>query len=135
MAGALIIALAACHKDIDNGEAVRQGVMNYLAKKSGLSSMDVTITSVSFKKDEADAVVHFQAKGSSAPGSGLDIPYILERKGNEWVVKARAGSVRGANPHGDAGGMGANPHGAGTPALPPGHPAVPSGTEPSASSQ
>ncbi len=135
LAGALVVALAACHKDIDNGDAVRQGVMNYLAKKSGLSSMDVTIASVSFKKDEADAVVHFQAKGSTAPGSGLDIPYVLERKGNEWVVKGRAGAARGANPHGAAGGMGANPHASGTPALPPGHPAVPSGTELPASSQ
>ncbi len=109
--------------------------MNYLAKKSGLSSMDVTIATVSFKKDEADAVVHFQARGSNSPGSGLDIPYILERKGNEWVVKGRAGSARGANPHGDAAGMGANPHGGGAPALPPGHPAVPSGAEPPASPQ
>jgi hypothetical protein len=55
--------------------------------------------------------------------------YILERKGNEWVVKARTGMGTGANPHGDMGGMGANPHGGGTPSLPPGHPAVPSGAQ------
>jgi hypothetical protein len=125
LAGVLIVALAGCHKDIDNSEAVRQGVMNYLSKRSGLTAMDVSIASVSFRRDEADATVHFQAKGSDSAASGIDMHYILERKGNEWVVKGRTGMGRGANPHGDMGGAGANPHG-GSMALPPGHPAVPS---------
>jgi hypothetical protein len=127
------LLLAACHKDIQNTEAVQRGIMNYLAKKPGLSAMDVNVTSVSFRQNEADATVHFQAKGSTGPSGGISMKYILERKGNEWVVKARTGMGAGANPHGDAanphgdmGGMGANPHGGGMPALPPGHPAIPS---------
>jgi len=108
---------------------VQRGIMNYLAKKPGLSAMDVSVTSVSFRENEADATVHFQAKGSNGAASGISMKYILERKGNEWVVKARTGVGQGTNPHGDMSGMGENPHGGGTPALPPGHPAIPPGGE------
>jgi hypothetical protein len=134
---AAFLLLAACHKDIQTTDAVQRGVMNYLATKSGLSasSMDVSVTSVSFRQNEADAVVHFQAKGSNDAASGISMKYVLERKGSEWVVKGRAGGMgNGANPHGaaasphgDMGGMGMTPQPGGTPALPPGHPAMPSG--------
>jgi hypothetical protein len=131
---AAFFLLAACHKDIQNTEAVQRGMMNYLAKKSGLSAMDVSVTSVSFRENEADATVHFQARGSTSASSGISMKYVLERKGNEWVVRGRSGVGAGANPHGDAanphgdmGGMGASPQaGGGMPALPPGHPAIPS---------
>lgn len=116
--------LSACHKDIQTTDAVQRGVMKYLSTKSGLStsSMDISVTSVSFRGNEADAVVHFQAKGSNDASSGINMKYILERSGSEWVVKGRAGSAAGgANPHG---GMGAMPP-TGAPALPPGHPAIP----------
>ncbi len=125
--------LAACKKDIQTEDAVRQGILNYLAKRSDLSSMDVTVTKVSFRQNEADATVHFQAKNSSAPGTGLDMSYVLERKGNDWVVKGRAAGMG----HGGAMGGAANPHGMGAPGMPtpeqmptpgqmpPGHPAVP----------
>jgi hypothetical protein len=117
-AGAACIAviLCACHKNIQNTEAVRAGVMTYLAKRSDLSAMDVSIASVSFRGDEADATVHFQAKNTTGAGTGLDMKYILERSGNQWVVKGRHGGMgAGANPHGDMSGSG----------LPPGHPAIP----------
>ena len=135
---AAFLLLAACHKDIQTTDAVQRGIMKYLATKSGLSAnaMDVSVTSVSFRENEADATVHFQAKGSGDASGGISMKYVLERKGNEWVVKGRPGMGGGANPHGDAanphgdmGGMGANPHGGTMPALPPGHPAIPSGTE------
>ncbi len=102
--------LCCCKKDIQNEGAVRQGVLNYLSKRSDLSAMDVSIARVAFRQNEADATVHFQAKGSNAPGAGLDMNYILERKGNDWVVKGRAQ------------GMG---HGGAMGELPPGHPGVP----------
>ncbi len=116
--------LCGCHRDIQNTEAVRQGILKYLAKRADLSSMDVTVANVSFRSDEADANVHFQAKGSSAPGSGLDIRYILVRRGNEWEVKGRSGMGTGANPHGTAAGMGAHGGMGSAPALPPGHPPI-----------
>jgi len=120
---AALFLLCACHRNIQTADAVQQGVMKYLATRQGLSAMDVSVVSVSFRENEADATVHFQAKGSNNPGSGIDMKYVLERHGNEWVVKGRSGMSQGANPHG---GMGTNPHGStGMPALPPGHPAIP----------
>ena len=134
------LLLGACKKDIQTEDAVRQGILNYLAKRSDLSSMDVTVTKVSFRQNEADATVHFQAKNSNAPGTGLDMGYVLERKGSDWVVKGRAAGMG----HGGAMQGAESPHGAGAPgmptpgqmptpsqmpasALPPGHPAVPPG--------
>ena len=126
-----LILLAGCHKDIQNTEAVKQGILNHLAKRPDLVSMDVSVSSVSFRKDEADATVYFQAKGG-APGTGMAMNYILERRGNQWVVKGRGsspGMEHGSNPHGGATpgtapspmpGTAPNP----TPALPPGHPPI-----------
>ena len=115
--------LGACQKDIQNEDAVRRGIMSYLSKRQDLTAMDVTVTNVAFRQNEATAMVHFQAKNSTAPGTGLDMSYVLERKGNEWEVKGKSmsqhgGSMPGAdNPHG----MGAPPSGMPAP-LPPGHP-------------
>jgi hypothetical protein len=124
----LVLALTGCHHDIRNESAVRQGVLDYLSNRAGLNmaSMNVQVTSVVFRKDEADAIVSFAPKGSNA--GGMTIRYLLERKGDRWVVKGRADS--GQSPHA---GAEANPHGGMTPgagaapsgALPPGHPAVP----------
>jgi len=120
--------------------------MNYLAKRSDLLAMDVNVTSVAFRQDEATATVHFQAKGNNTPGAGMNMQYVLERKGNQWEVKGRAGSGAphagmpqgapgapgdgtgsiGAMPNTGTGSIGAMPQ-----TLPPGHPSVPSGGAPS----
>ena len=124
-----LVALAGCRSDIRNENAVRQGVIDYLAARANLhvASMNVNVTSVVFRKDEADAIVSFSARGSK--GGAMTMRYVLERKGDRWVVKGRGDS--GQNPHG---GAGANPHGGAMPeggmpppsgTLPPGHPAVP----------
>lgn len=95
--------------------------------------MDVSVAAVTYKENEATATVHFQAKGNNAPGSGMDMQYVLERKGNQWVVKGRAGD----NPHGAQGmGMPQGPGGSGSigampDTLPPGHPTTGSGASPS----
>ncbi len=117
-------ACAACKRSIDNQEAVRQGVIDYLSKRSNLniSAMNVDVTSVSFRQNEADAMVAITAKGAN-PGQPMSMRYALERQGDHWVVKGKDES--GGSPHGAAG---ANPHGAPTPMpggeLPPGHPSV-----------
>jgi len=127
----LLLCLVGCNKgNIDTKEAVRQGVIDYLAGRQNLnvSSMNVEVTSVTFKENEADATVAFVPKGGG--GQPISIPYTLERKGNHWVVKPRAG---GQNPHGGGMPSGENPHGAMPPAggeapngaMPPGHPSVP----------
>lgn len=141
MLGFAFVWLSACSHNMDNKDAVRQGVVNYLAKRSDFLAMDVSVTSVAFRQDEATATVHFQAKGNSAPVAGMNMQYVLERKGNQWVVKGRAGGdghagmpqngpsgSLGAMPNTGTGSIGAMPNtGAGTPALPPGHPSVPGG--------
>jgi hypothetical protein len=125
------LALAGCHRNMQNEDAVKRGVMDYLSTRQGLNiaSMDVSVASMIFRQNEVDATVTFTPKGSNA-AQPMSIPYTLERKGDRWVVKPRAAA--GQNPHG---GMGANPHGAGmgmpegggapAGALPPGHPKVP----------
>jgi hypothetical protein len=133
-----IVLLAGCKKDLQNQEAVRQGVMSYLSKRSDLLAMDVSVTSVAFQQDEATAQVHFQAKGNSSPAAGMTMQYVLERKDGQWVVKGRTGSnaAHGANGPGEnsvAGqgnlpgaldGMPRVPAPGAAQALPPGHPAV-----------
>ena len=124
-----LTVLGGCKRDIQNTDAVRQGVLNYLSKRSDLLSMDVSIANVIYRQDEATATVHFQAKGSNTPGSGMDMRYVLERKGNDWIVKGRAsgdahGQGMGSPPSTQPGGpdsIGAMPQ-----TLPPGHPAIPS---------
>ena len=128
----VFVALAGCHRNIGNEDAVKRGVMDYLSTRQGLSlaSMDVSVTSMVFRQNEVFATVAFTPKGSNA-AQPMTIAYTLEKKCDRWVVKPRAET---GNPHGGA--MGASPHGGamgvpavpGTPsagALPPGHPTGP----------
>jgi hypothetical protein len=140
-AALVIVLLAGCKKDIQSQEAVRQGVMSYLSKRSDLLAMDVSVSSVAFRQDEATAEVHFQAKGNSSPAAGMTMQYALERKDGQWVVKGRAGtnSAHGASAPGvnSVPGQGVlpgsldgmpripTPGGAGSAGtLPPGHPSA-----------
>jgi hypothetical protein len=119
-----------CNRGAGNPEeAVRQGVIDYLSKRANLNvaAMDVAVTSVIFRQNEADAVVAITAKGASA-GQGMSMKYTLDRQGDHWVVKDKAEA--GGSPHSAAS---AGPHGETPPpmggTLPPGHPAV-DGTKP-----
>jgi hypothetical protein len=123
--GMSIALLGGCKKNIQNDDAVRQGIMSYLGKRPDLLSMDVNVTSVAYRQDEATATVQFQAKGNTSPGASMTMKYVLEREGNQWNVKRRAS----ANEHGSnalppdgsgAGSIGAMPN----TTMPPGHPSV-----------
>jgi hypothetical protein len=126
------VLLAGCgNRRIDNEAAVRQGVLDYLGQRPGLnlSTMQVDVTSVSFRENEADATVAFRPKG--APEGGMQMRYTLERKGDRWVVKGRGRGQAGQAPHGAGqmppvgAGAAAPPAAHGTAegsALPPGHP-------------
>jgi hypothetical protein len=116
---AIAACTSGCNRGIDTSEAVRQGVIDYLAKRSNLnvSGMNVEVTSVSFRKNEADATVAFTARGAN-PGNPMSMRYTLERRGNQWVVKEKAES--GANPHAGGG----TPPQAAPGQMPPGHPPV-----------
>jgi hypothetical protein len=126
------VLLTACNRSAQSTEAVKQGVLNHLSKTAGLnvSQMVVDVSSVTFRENEADALVSIRPKNSTDPANSMSMKYTLERKGKEWVVKGRAGG--GGNPHGGAmpPGDAANPHGGsamppsgdGASQLPPGHP-------------
>ena len=140
--GLTMALLVGCKKDIQNNAAVKQGIMNYLAKRSDLLAMDVNVTNVSYRQDEATATVRFQAKNNSSPNAGMTMEYVLERKNNEWVVKGRAGGdAHTGMPQGSPGtsAMPGSPApgapGSGSigamPNTPPGHPSVGSPASPS----
>jgi hypothetical protein len=113
---AVLSLLTACTKDIQNKEAVRDGIVDYLRirqDKTGLNvdMMQVDVSNLTFTSsgNEAHANVMFTPK---AGGGGMQMPYTLDRKGDKWVVRAHAESAD--NPHGAAG----------LPPLPPNHPPV-----------
>ncbi|HBY60465.1 MAG TPA: hypothetical protein DEH78_11625 [Solibacterales bacterium] len=113
---AALLTSGACGRAPQNTEAVRQGVIKHLAGKAGLDvgSMQVDVSTLTFRDNEADALVSFRPKGSTDPGNAMQMKYTLERKGSEWVVKGKSES-------------GGAPHGAAPPALPgmpQGHPPV-----------
>ncbi|MFN0167864.1 MAG: hypothetical protein ACKV22_15660 [Bryobacteraceae bacterium] len=114
-----LLSVAACNRAPQTEEAIRQAVMDHVASKVTLSSMDVHVSGLNFKGDTVDATVEFRPKGGAA-GSGMQMNYTLERKGATWAVKSKADAK--GSPHG-AGAMpdGAMPGGA----MPPGHPSVP----------
>jgi hypothetical protein len=123
-----LLWLPGCKKDIYNKEAVRQAMVDYLAKRTDLSPMDVRVDAVKFNGSQADAMVYLTAKSGPAAGSGMQMRYVLEKKDNRWEVKSRGAS---GSPHSGAGGMQMPmpmPNSGG--ALPPGHPQVPSQSTP-----
>lgn len=111
---AVLLLLVGCAKDIQNKEAVREGVVEYLRARKNLdldmSAMQLDVSAVTFREKEAEATVTFVPKGGSA-SQGMTMKYQLERDGDKWKVKQKA-----------------EPAGAGhavPPAdMPPGHPPV-----------
>jgi hypothetical protein len=122
---AVALLAAACSKNIQNSDAVRQAIMDYLSAKSAqtglnMANMTVDVTALEFERDSARASVSFRVKG--APGNaGMSMNYTLDRKGDKWVV--RGPGEMGGNPHGGAV-PGTLPQGSGGGTMPPGHPGV-----------
>lgn len=110
----LILSLAGCHRGVESNEAVRQGVLDYLATKGmTAAAMEINVTAVKFNGDKADATVSFAAKGTGA--GQMTIQYHMALKDNKWAVVGR----QDASQHG--GGQlppgGAMPPGAVTPGM------------------
>ena len=121
---AAILLLSCKSHNIETKEAVRKGVVDYLEKRKSqtgldLNLMNVDVTNVSFEKNEARATVAFRSKDGAA--GGMSMNYVLERRGDQWVVKGRQES--GLSPHG--GGSLPGVTGGEMPALPPNHPPTP----------
>lgn len=108
-----------CGRTGQTPEEVKQGVMDYLAARSDLDlgAIQVDVTSVQFRQNEADATVAFRPKGGAA-GSGMEMRYTLEKKGGRWVVKGKGQAPAGASPHGAQAEGGRPP----APTMPPDHP-------------
>ena len=105
----VVLLLAACaRKNIENKDAVRQAVVEYLSARQAqtgldMSTMDVNVLAMTFERDTARATVEFRVKNSDA---GMQLNYTLDRKGDKWVVQARPGHRPGARRRaapGDAG--------------------------------
>ena len=109
-----ILCLAACNRGNTNKEAVRQGVIDFVAGRGlNVQGMNVEVRTVQFNGTHADATVEFTPKGGTA-GSGMSMQYQLEQQGSKWVVTGRRdmGAPHGGNaaPPGQA--PADNPHGA-----------------------
>jgi hypothetical protein len=101
----LALALAACSKNIQTTEAVRQAILDDVQArkdKTGVdpSKMDIGVSNVSFAENEARANVAFTIKGGPE-GAGMQMSYVLKREGVKWVVTGRQMSI--AAPHGEGG--------------------------------
>ena len=114
------LTLAACSRiDIDNKDAVKAAMVEYLAsrtKETGLDPqrMDITVSAVAFERDVARATVAFTVKGTDA---GMSLNYTLDRSGNKWVVRGKQDAA--AAPHPIAGPQtGAAPEASPLPAIP-----------------
>ncbi len=120
-----VTTLAGCaSRNIDSIDAVKQGVLRDISKNINVAAMDVNVVSVSFRDKEADAVVAFAPKGGTA-AQGLTMNYTMERQGDGWHIKSRAGLQQHAAQAPAGATQGAMPegHGGGDPSqLPPGHP-------------
>ena len=134
-AAVLALTLAACSKNIDNLDAVKRGVLQGIPKDINLGAMDVNVVSVSFRGKEADAMVAFAPKGGPPM---MNMKYTMERKGDEWQIKARAAGAieqHASQPDPTAGGAQGLPPGhpaaGGGAAMPPGHPSLEGAAAPS----
>jgi hypothetical protein len=118
----LLAGFTACNRGNQNKDAIRQGVLDHLSGRSlNLASMDVTISSVQFNGDKAEATVLFTPKGGN-PSQGMTLHYQMQQKSGRWGVvgtqdSGHAGSVPpgAANPHEGVEGappVPGNPHGA-----------------------
>ncbi len=129
LATAVLLLGACARKNIENKEAIRQAVIDYLNSRQAqtgldMSTMDVNVTAMAFERDTARATVDFRIKNGDA---GMQINYTLSRKGDQWVVEPKAQSGGGHGvvlpPGGDTSGDTSGSKGSGQ--LPPGHPAIP----------
>ena len=105
-----LLSLAACNRGLNSDDALRQAVIDHLAKGNfNVSAMDVKLTKVERQGSQADVTASIAPKGGD-PSMGMSMGYHLEQQGNQWAVVGRQNS--GGSPHG---GMTApdasNPHG------------------------
>ncbi len=111
----LIVCLIGCqHGGANNTDAVRQGVIDHLAKGNyNVAAMDVTVSGVQYDGDnKAVATVAVAAKGQTG-APPMTLRYQLEKQSGKWVVTGLAKDSAHGTADPNAGGT--NPHGGAMP--------------------
>lgn len=116
--GATLLFAGACKSKPDDKEAIRTGVINYLAslKTLNVSAMDINVTQATVNGNQAQAQVEIRLKNSPPDGASMKLTYNLEKRGDEWAV-VKSQPAGGTLQHPAPGEM---PTGG----MPPGHPKV-----------
>jgi hypothetical protein len=119
----LAVLLVSCNNGMRTREAVERDIRKSVGRRGDLNmnNLDVTVNSVNFHGNKADAVVGFMPKGGLI-SQGMTMRYTLEQRGNEWVIINRQMGDMHAHT-GAAGAPSGTPDNSGAP-LPPGHPAL-----------
>lgn len=124
----LALSLVACNRASKNNDAVRQGVIDYLAQRGlNVQGMDVSIANLETSGNQADATVSIVPKGGDK-AQGMSMKYHLEQRDNKWTVVGKQDA--GSSPHGampPAAPGAENPHGGGVPPAAPAAGAAPGG--------
>lgn len=123
LAAGMLLLAACARKNIENKDAIRQAVIEYLNARQAqtgldMSTMDVVVTAMTFERDSARATIDFRVKGGDA---GMQLNYTLDRKGDKWVVQSRQDGGQGHGVPLPPGGADSSTPGQ----LPPGHPSIP----------
>ncbi|MEP6961467.1 MAG: hypothetical protein ABI995_05290 [Acidobacteriota bacterium] len=97
---AALLGSACSSSNIDNKEAVKTAIIDYLEKNKDTigidtKAMDVNVNAVAFDSDTARATVAFTVKGGT---QGMQMNYTLKREGNAWAVQKKNDQT--AKPHG-----------------------------------
>ncbi len=116
--GATVLFAGGCKAKLDDKEAIRTGVINYLGslKTLNVSAMDINVTQATVNGNQAQAQVEIRLKNSPPDGASMKLTYNLEKRGDEWAV-VKSQPAGGTMQHPAQGEM---PPGG----LPPGHPNV-----------
>jgi hypothetical protein len=99
---AMVASVACSNANIDNKDAVKTAMVEYLEKNKASTgidpaAMDINVDAVQFERDTARATVSFLIKGST---NGMQGNYTLTRDGNKWGNVTRQNMT--AAPHGVA---------------------------------
>lgn len=116
--GASLFFTGACKSKPDDKEAIRAGIINYLAslKTLNVNAMDINVTQASMNGNQAQAQVEIRLKNGPPDGASMKLSYNLEKRGGEWAV-VKSQPAGGTMQHPAPGEMPAS-------GLPPGHPNV-----------
>src|SRR5215469_3906382 len=123
--GVALVFASACKSKTDENEAIRAGVMKHLVALNmlNMSNMEVKVTQATINGNQAQAQVEIRSKGGDPNAPPMQIGYVLEKRGEEWVVLKSTGMGGGMQHPGPGEAPGSAP---GT--MPPGHPNVTTGT-------